>query len=579
MKRCALFVLVTAAFCVAAGDTAAQSNIPPAPPPAAAYDQTPAITPALVPAGHMYAAPASAVQLAPPRAVAPQAPPPVAPLPVPNALPQAVPAGELDARIKAQVDRLVTERLNEEKEKQKKADEKKKAEEKAKAELEKQQGYVVGSKLNNWSNSWRNGLWFDSPNKDFSLHIGGTAQYDLGLYSPQSNLVTGPHSIGITEDGVNLRRGRFRAEGSMWENIDFLFELEFFNAITPAGSSAIGVSRAGEGQTVHTTSPTDAGFTIKKLPWIGNFRVGNMKEPIGLEHLESYRFLPFMERSPLFDFNTPTAFNNGFNPGMMIFDTMFDERGTWWLGVFKNIYNVGGFAVVDGDYAITGRMTALPWYEMDGRYLMHVAVAGSHRDPEFGENRYRIRPSIRSAPGPLTTLIPILTDTGFFSTTSQDIFSLEYFVNLGPLSFQAEYMSFWNANTTTKALGNVGTTFYQGYYIQALYWLTGEYTQWSKKAAAPTRYIVNNPFFLIPGANGWCRGTGAWQAGVRWSQVDGNNRGVNGGMLDDVTFGLTWVLNPNIKFQWNYELARRYGLSPASNGNFNAFGMRAQVDF
>ena len=57
--------------------------------------------------------------------------------------------------------------------------------------------------------------------------------------------------------------------------------------------------------------------------------------------------------------------------------------------------------------------------------------------------------------------------------------------------------------------------------MQALYWLTGEYTRWDRRAAAPDRYIPNNPFFLIPGQNGWLSGTGAWQVGVRWSTVDG----------------------------------------------------------
>ena len=70
-----------------------------------------------------------------------------------------------------------------------------------------------------------------------------------------------------------------------------------------------------------------------------------------------------------------------------------------------------------------------------------------------------------------------------------------------------------------------------------------------------------------------CR-VGAWQIGVRFSNIDSNNRGINGGMLDDLTVGLNWILNNNTKFPWNYEWSRRYGLASADNGNFNAFGMR-----
>ncbi len=219
---------------------------------------------------------------------------------------------------------------------------------------------------------------------------------------------------------------------------------------------------------------------------------------------------------------------------------------TWAVGGFKNTYNVGGFEVGDGQYAATGRLTWLPWYDQEGACLVHLGVAGSHRDPVFEQVRYRVRPSVRSSPGPSTPFIPILVDTNFFNTTSQDILALEYFMNLGSLTVQADYMGFWNAHSTTAATGDVGTTLFQGYYVQALYWLTGEYTRWDKKAAAPDRYVVNNPFFLIPGQNGWLSGTGAWQVGVRYSHIDANDRGIVGGQLDDVTVGLNWILNPNV---------------------------------
>lgn len=473
----------------------------------------------------------------------------------------------IEASIRAQVDQLVAERLRAYEEQGKIPP----------APVADNDGKSA-AKFGLGSVNWRNGFWFETPNKDFTFHIGGTVQYDLGLYAPQQNLVTGPRSIGAVDDGVNVRRGRLRAEGTMWQNIDYRFELEFFNAIDPPGAPA-GINRTAEQQTALTTGPTDAWFTLKQLPIVGNVRIGNQKEPIGLDHLEGFRFLPFMERSPLFDFITPTAFNNGFNPGIMLFDTAFNERMTWAIGGFKNSYNVGGFSVDDGNYAATGRLTALPLFEEEGTYLVHLGVAGSHRDPEFGQDRFRVRPSVRSAPGPITPFIPILTDTGFFSMSRQDIMALEFFTNIGPFTVQAEYMGSWNGNSTTAATGNVGATYFQGYYVQALYWLTGEHTRWDKKAAAPDRYVVNNPFYLFSGPDCASRGLGAWQVGVRYSMVDTNNQGINGGMLDDLTVGLNWILNPNVKIQWNYEFAHRYGLGAANNGNFQGFGMRAHFDF
>jgi phosphate-selective porin len=72
---------------------------------------------------------------------------------------------------------------------------------------------------------------------------------------------------------------------------------------------------------------------------------------------------------------------------------------------------------------------------------------------------------------------------------------------------------------------------------------------------------------------------GAWQVGVRYSHVDLNNRGINGGLLDDLTVGLNWILNPKAKIQWNDEWVRRHGIDAPSNGDMHAFGMRMQFDF
>ena len=78
----------------------------------------------------------------------------------------------------------------------------------------------------------------------------------------------------------------------------------------------------GQGPLVVSPSITDMFVTITEMP-IGNFRVGNFKEPIGLEHLTSSRWLDFMERSYNQDaFYGP--FNNGFSPGMMLFDFTTD---------------------------------------------------------------------------------------------------------------------------------------------------------------------------------------------------------------------------------------------------------------
>jgi len=83
-------------------------------------------------------------------------------------------------------------------------------------------------------------------------------------------------------------------------------------AFSPAGTT--GPITAGT--VTNSPGPTDAWITVKEVPFFGNVRIGSQKEWFSLEHLNSYRYLEFLERSYLFDFAQATAFNNGFSPGI-----------------------------------------------------------------------------------------------------------------------------------------------------------------------------------------------------------------------------------------------------------------------
>lgn len=168
-------------------------------------------------------------------------------------------------------------------------------------------------------------------------------------------------------------------------------------------------------------------------------------------------------------------------------------------------------------------------------------------------------------------------------------------MNLGPLSIQAEYLANFLDNVTgftTQAQGNVAlggattTYFSHGYYVQALYFLTGEHRPYARTAlhgsgAAPTRVVPFRNFFWVPGHG--CPNpfsSGAWQVGARYSYNDLSNHGIFGGQINEVTLGLNWFLNPNAKIQWNYDIGYRGQLGPgsSSNGTFQGFGIRFAFD-
>ena len=419
---------------------------------------------------------------------------------------------------------------------------------------------------------WNNGIEFGSNNKAFKIHVGGRTQIDSVFWAnnPSFN-----NTGGITDqDAVNFRRGRLRVDGTMYEIIDFAAEYDFVNQFnvnpgTPATESNMAVVPA----------VTDLWVNFKEVPYIGNLKVGNFKDPIGMEHLTSSRYLEFMERSPIQDlFTGPT--NNGFTPGIMAWDTWDEENGTWATGFFKNNTNIFSNGMGDGEYNWTSRMTYTPIYEDEGEYMVHLGVSGSIRQPNNDVLRYRSRPSLRN--GAPSALNPNFVDTGSaaFATNQQDMLGLELAGNYGSFSFQSELMNSWTQNTV-PSIGpltgvNVGSGYVNTWYVEGLYFMTGEHREYERKQGVFGRVKPHENFH-------WCNGIGAWQVGARYTRTDLRDTGIDGGRMQDVTLGLNWFLNPNMKIQTNYVWADgdapTFGPARGLNGSAHGVGTRLAIDF
>src|SRR5262249_54591206 len=74
-------------------------------------------------------------------------------------------------------------------------------------------------------------------------------------------------------------------------------------------------------------------------------------------------------------------------------------------------------------------------------------------------------------------------------------------------------------------------------------------------------------------------GIGAWQIGARYSWLDLNDQGINGGVIQDVTLGLNWFLNPYMKWQFNLEGLDREAPKTKYDGWIYGFGTRIAFDF
>ena len=486
------------------------------------------------------------------------------------------------------------------------------------AEKKPAEPYEIGSDKN-FKTVWKDTFQAESASKDFRVKIGGRTQVDAVAFSAGPGPNQQPNQGGLDpglDATVNFRRARFRIEGRMYELYDFACEYDFVNQIN-VNNEVYPTER----DTGPLTAVTDLWMQVRELPLLGTLRVGNQKDPYGYEHLTSSRWLNFMERSYSQDaFEGP--FNNGFVPGIQMLNSNEEGDLGWQVGEFKNTSNPFGFSNSTGGSMTVGRIVYLPVFEDEGRKLIHLGLSGRTMEPRrqytsfdsrtglpIGDPitavRFRSRGDIRNGPpGPLNS---IYADTGLLQGTWQNMIGLEFVANNGPWSLQSEYFGNWLYNARTTKSGplvtngyqpvpgtSVGTVYYQGGYAEVLYFLTGESRTYSKIEYRFDRPVPHNNFYAVRGGGSGRRlsvSEGAWQVGVRYNYLCLSDGEVNGGVLNGMTLGLNWLLNPNARVYFNYDFTYRdfistpwkkdgtAGTAYDGSGWIHGFGTRLAFDF
>jgi phosphate-selective porin OprO/OprP len=382
---------------------------------------------------------------------------------------------------------------------------------------------------------WKEGLRFETPNKDFSLKIGGRIYNDWGWMKQDSDVKNHTKrdstQIGDMLDGTEFRTARLYVAGTIYGNADYKVQFDI----------------GGKDDDEKDKRPVfkDVYLGIRDLPF-GYLKIGHFKEPFGLEEQTSSRFITFMERS------LANAFVPGRNTGFKLSSTVYDNRATWAAGIFRETAGTG-LGKSEGGYNLTGRVTALPLYEDGGARLLHVGAAYSLRDP---------KDTVQYKSTPEAHLAPTFVDTSTLTSDESSVLGLECAWVDGPFSLQGEYMY---ANVDGK--DGASSPNFDGFYIQGSYFLTGEHRKYKTSSGTFDRVKPKENFDSKGGA-------GAWEIAARYSQIDLNDGSITGGRLKDTTVGLNWYLNPNMRIMWDYVRSDLNGV-----GNANLFLMRFQVDF
>lgn len=391
---------------------------------------------------------------------------------------------------------------------------------------------------------WKDGLNFESADKKFKGKLSGRIDIDAGVFSESDEISSIP-SIGDIPAGVELRRVRLSLEGEYGLPTPAFYkvEVDFGAAARDAADAKFALK--------------DVYLGLSKVPVVGTIQAGHFKEPIGLELLNSSRYLTFIERATPIEALAPER-----NTGLMLANTAFDERLTWAAGTFTEVGDSAS-GTLDSDFRVDGRVSGLPWYDpeaRDSRYL-HLGVSGSYMKPQNERAQFRSRPEAH--------LAPRFVDTGLFAADNAYLFGGEAALVYGPFSVQGEYLQTW---LDTPA---ADTASLHGYYVFGSWFLTGEHRAYKRSSGTFDRQRPNKNFSFTDG------GLGAWEVAARYSHLDLDDSGIQGGKLDDITAGLNWYLNPNMKIQFNYiySMLDRTVSGSDHDGHAHIFLTRLHIDF
>ncbi len=397
--------------------------------------------------------------------------------------------------------------------------------------------------------SWKEGfhlLFFDEEEPDPTkrvLHrfsLNGRLHADLRLFAddehPQRNRFF-------------LRRIRLNGNGTFYRYFSFMVEAEF-------GQSSVTI-RDGY---------INVGF-LKEL----QFRVGQFKEPFGLDHITSSRYLNFVERNML----QGTVAAVDFDMGAMVWGDL--GFATWQLAVQNGTSTDTPDNNDDKD--INARVVLHPFAERKGHLLEHLLLGGSfnygHQNGFLG--RYRTE-GVNGGTNPSGRASEFFTYRNAAGGILQSQrggrtrWGLEARLSIAPITVQGEYGQVIVEDI--EFAGNEQDIQTQGAYVDVLYMITGEDYPWSK------RVVPRRNFDLFEG------GGGAWQVGLRWDWLrverDAIRRlGASGANeVHALVVGINWYWNPYVKLQLNYN-RNWFNDDPAylDEDAEDAFLLRFAVDF
>ena len=374
--------------------------------------------------------------------------------------------------------------------------------------------------INNVKVKTKGGLEVSSDDDAFSFELGGRLMMDTVFYNEDLN------KLG---DGTELRRARLEVNGKLYH--DWLYEL--------------GIDFADGDADIKDAYIAYKGWSPLRL------KLGHFKEPFSLEEQTSSKYITFMERA------LPTVFSPGRNIGVGAYQ--YWDHITIAGGLFGEDFNDDASNEGNEGWGGVIRLTYAPIY--DNNRVIHLGFASEYRQPDDDRTiSFDERPESH------------ITDTKFVNTG--DIvnvndtvkYGLEAASVWGPFSLQGEYFY-----TDVNRRGGLDDLGFNGWYGYGSWFLTGESRNYKFEKGGFGKIKPQSRY-------------GAWELAFRYSTLDLNDGSITGGQQDNMTFGLNWYINSQIRAMANYIVVNNDANATDDGGVLgnddpDIFQMRLQAHF
>ena len=352
-------------------------------------------------------------------------------------------------------------------------------------------------------------LTWKSADDSFKWWIDARVYADVAAYFDDGWTVNGdgeydPAGTETTDliGGTYIRRARFAVKTILWTDWYAEVDMDFAE---------------------ESTALKDAYMSYRGLfGGRGTVRVGNFRQPFGLEENTTSRNLMFMERSMGTD-----PFVVGRRIGAEISRWDYDWR------VAASVYGayVEDFAGEKDDDETANyaeRVNYTPIHDDDGVLLLGAAATLRKTDFSTHELRFDVRPETYVADVKFT-------DTDKFDNVDKyNVLGGEFAYVNKRFMVQSEYMT---ANVTRT--GGAEDLSFGGGYAYAAFFLTDDTHPYDHQAAEFGRVVPRDK-------------SGAWEVAARYSTLDLNDKDVEGGKANIMTLGVNWYANANIRVYLNY---------------------------